>query len=165
MIEASDSVFPNNAVKLIAVRFASLDADLFVTKRPLRPTDPIQSIGVFGQLWQPVEDSLELGGGPNPYATQPRLETYNIGVQTYIKDTDMERGLDVSSVISEMVRTMLYHDEPLRVGLGALETTVLGVRKRTARWQIGQQRYLSNEVAGNHIYLSTLELWLATETV
>lgn len=165
MIEVSDSVFPNNAVALLVARYQLLDSDLFVCPRPLRPTDPNQSIGVFGQVWSPQEDSYELGGNSYPGSGQPTVETYSIGIQAFIKDMDEERGLAVSSVLAETTRTMLYHDEPLRVGLGSLETTVLGVTKRTASWKVGSQRYLSNEVDGNHIYLSTLELWLATETV
>jgi hypothetical protein len=93
------------------------------------------------------------------------LDTYNIGVQGFVKDMDRERGLAVSSHMAEMLRTMLYDDEPLRVGLSLLQATVLGVTKRTARWKVGSQRYLSNEVDGSHIYLSTLELWLETERV
>jgi hypothetical protein len=165
MIVADDSVFPNNAVTVLAARFESIDPDLSVVRRPLRPTDPNQSIGVFGQLCDPQDDSVEFRGNPNPHAGVPTRESYNIGIQAYVKDMDVERGLAVSSNMAEMVRTMLYDDEPLRVGLSVLKATVLGVTKRTARWKIGSQRYLSNEVNGSHIYLSTLELWLETERV
>jgi hypothetical protein len=165
MIVADDSVFPNNAVVVLSTRFKSLDPDLSVFPRPLRPTDPNQSIGVFGQLWTPQEESMEFRGNPNPHAGTPTNENYSIGVQAFVKDMDSERGLAVSSHMAEMVRTMLYDDEPLRVGLSVLKATVLGVTKRTARWRIGSQRYLSNEVNGSHIYLSTLELWLETERV
>lgn len=165
MIEVDDSVFPNNAVIILTTRFRSLDPDLFVTARPLRPTDPNQSVGVFGQVWNPDEHSEEFRGLFNPNAGVPTLETYSIGVQGFVKDMDQERGLAVSSHMAEMLRTMLYDDEPLRVGLSTLQATVLGVTKRTARWKVGSQRYLSNEVNGSHIYLSTLELWLVTERV
>jgi hypothetical protein len=164
-ILAGDVVaFPNNAVDLVAGRFATLDPDIpaeHILKRPLRNTDPNISIGVFATLWLPDENSMEMKGTG---FHDPTVDTYTLGVQGFVKDMDEERGLASHSVLSEMIRTMLYRDDPLRVGLAALSTSIGGVTKRYRRSGIRTQRYLSNELDGSWLYLSTLEFWLETES-
>lgn len=164
MITATEPVFPNNAVDLIATRCGLLDADLWITKRPLRESDPVQSIGVFGSQWNPAEDSYEMRGGA-PSTHEPTLSSYLIGVQAFVKDMDEEKGLATHSVLSKMIRAMLYRDAPLRLGLRSLSVVMDGSTERTQRFGIRTQRYLSNELQGSWLYLSTLEFWLETETV
>ncbi len=164
MIEASDAVFPNNFVLLIADRFEMLDADLMVFKRPLRESDPNQCVGVFATLWTPDDQSMEMRG-PASGMHEPTIEAYSVGIQGFIKDTDTERGLNVHSVLSEMIRSMLYRDAPLRVALSSLTTDLLGVHKRVQGWGIRNQRYFSNELSGAWVFLSTVECWLEVETV
>lgn len=166
MIDSDTAVFPNNAVDIIATRLALLDADgdVVVLKRPLRESDPVQCIGVFATLWTPNEESMEMRGvlGGNH---EPTLEQYMIAIQAFVKDMDEERGLAVHSVLSEMIRSMLYRDSPLRVALGSLTTDLLGIAKRTQGWGVRNQRYFSNELSGSWVYLSTVECWLEVETV
>lgn len=167
MISAETPVFPNNVVELIAARSSLLDDDLIVVKRPLRRSDPVQSVGVFGAQWLPNDNSYEMRGGPEG-RSEPSLSTYMISVQAFVKDMQEERGLYAHSVLSKMIRSMLYRDEPLRVALGSLSVTS-GVgpsasTESTKRWGIRQQRYFSNELEGSWLYLSTLEFWLETET-
>ncbi len=157
-------VFPNNAVDLIDTRAQLLDADLFCIKRPLRESDPNQSVGVFPSYWTPDEDSYEMRGIPSPGRSEPTLSQYLIMVQAFVKDMDEERGLATHSVLSKMIRSMLYRDAPLRVGLAALTVTMNGSTEKTKRWGIRTQRYFSNELSGSWLYLSTLEFWLETET-
>jgi hypothetical protein len=164
MITTSTVVFPNNVVDLVATRLDAIDTDLFTIKRPLRPTDPNQSIGVFAALWTPDDDSYEMKAA-KPGLSEPSIQRYQITVQAFIKDMDEERGLAVHSVLSKMVRSVLYRDEPLRVGLIALATTISGSTERTKRWQILTQRFVANEVQGSWLYLSTLDFLLETETV
>src|SRR3546814_47574 len=109
MIDSSTIVFPGNAVDLIATRSQSLDADLVVVKRPLRETDPVQCVGVYGSLWHPDEESLEMRGGPENLR-EPSISRYLIAVQAMVKDMDEERGLATHSILSKMVRAMLYRD-------------------------------------------------------
>lgn len=156
-------VFPNNIVDLAAARFATIDPDLYVVRRPLRNSDPNQSIGVSAAQWLPQEDSYEMLGGPVG-RHEPSLQQYLVTVQAFVKDMDEERGLAVHSVLSKMIRSMLYRDEPLRVGLSALSVSMNGSTERAQRWGIRQQRYFSNEISGSWLYLSTLEFWLETET-
>lgn len=164
MIEANNTVFPNNVVNLLATRFELFDPDLFVTKRPLRHIDPEQSIGVFGALWSPDDDSYEMKGAPIG-RSEPTLQSYIITIQAYVKDMDEERGHSAHSVLSKTIRTMLYRDEPLRVGLIGLSSSMFGSVERLQRWKVRNQRFNSNELQGDWLFLSTLEFWLETETV
>lgn len=164
MIVENQNVFPNNAVYLITARTKLLDTDLYVIRRPLRESDPTQSVGVFAAQWLPEETSYEMVGGPVG-RHEPTLQQYFITVQAFVKDMDEERGLATHSVLSKMIRSMLYRDDPLRVALGSLSVTTDNSIERTQRWGIRQQRYFSNELSGSWLYLSTLEFWLETETV
>lgn len=164
MIPSDTLVFPNNIVDLVAVRSELLDPDLFVIKRPLRNSDPNQSIGISAVVWQPDDDSMEMrGGGPGP--SEPTLSTYRLAVQGFVKDMDEVRGLATHSVMSKLIRNMLYRDAPLRIGLSSLSTSMSGVTERAQRWGVATQRYYSNEIEGSWLYLSTLEFWLETETI
>lgn len=159
MIEPRDDVFPNNIIKLLSDSAQALDADLFVTGRPLRSSDPLQAVGIFPSMWQPVEASQEMGR-VNP--GEPTMQTYSIGLQAFVKDGDELVGLKRHSTLSHMLRTMLYRDPAIRVGLPALSYTTGGVTERVMRWGVRNQRFLSNEVTGSWLYLSTLEVWAET---
>lgn len=162
MIEASDAVFPNNAVLVLAENLQRIDSDLFVARRPLRKTDPNQSIGVYATSWNPNEDSYEFLGVPT--AHQPTLNNYLIGIEAYVKDADEERGLSAHSVLSTSVRAMLYRDPVLLVTLRSLVASTADSKERLQRFGIRTQRYSSNELQGSFLYLSVLEIWLETET-
>lgn len=162
MIVSNDAMFPNNAVQIVAARSALLDPDLTVLKRPLRNTDPNQSIGVFGSLWVPQDDSKEMLGQAR--ASQPTLSQYRVVVQSFVKDMDEVRGLNVHGVLARMIRSMIYNDAALRVALSSLTSTLNGVTEASQRWGISQQRFFSNELSGEWLYLSILEFWLETET-
>lgn len=164
MITDTVPVFPNNAVSLIQQQAKLLDPDLFVVRRPLRDTDNIQSIGVFASQWNPENDSFEMRGVPSG-RHEPTLSYYLITVQSFVKDMDEERGLATHSVLSKMVRSMLYRDNTLRVGLLALSVAMNGSTERTKRFGINRQNFVSNELNGSWLYLSTLEFQLETETV
>lgn len=162
MIDDTEPVFPNNVVELVAAKMQLIDSDFVVLKRPLRPSDPNQSIGIFGTLWMPDESSLEIGGiAP----AEPTLSSYQLGVQCLVKDGDEERGLTIHSIMSKRVRSVLYRDEALRVSLGMLYVTDGLSTERAKRWGIRTQRYMNNDIEGKFVYLSTLDYWLETETV
>jgi hypothetical protein len=95
----------------------------------------------------------------------PTLQNYNITVQALVQDMDTERGLATHSVLSKLVRGVLYHDNPLHVGLGLLSSQMFGVTERYRRREIVSQRFMSNEISGNWLYLSVLDLRIETETV
>lgn len=161
-IVADSTTFPNNVVEILETRSKLLDPDLFVVKRPLKSTDPNQSIGITAAQWRPDEDSLEMRG----MATmEPTLSRYLITVQAFVKDMDEIRGLNVHSVLSRRIRAMLYNDTPLRASLASLSSTMLGVTERPRRWGVSQQRFFANEIESSWLYLSILEFWLETETM
>ena len=162
MISESVPVFPNNVVDLLHKRLSLMDDDLFVIRRPLRETDPQQSIGIFAMQWVPNEESYEFLGVPK--ATTPTLQTYLIMIQAFIRDADEERGLATHSVLTKMVRSILYRDDPLQVGLSSLVVSMSSSLERAKRWGLRQSRYFSNELNGDWLYLSTTEFWLETET-
>ena len=80
MIEADSAIFPNNIVKYVANAMRTLDADIKVFERPLRDTDPRQSIGIHAQLWTPDDESLEMQGIGRPGVQMPTLQNYTFGV-------------------------------------------------------------------------------------
>lgn len=159
MISADVPVFPNNVVDLIATRAQLLDSDLTVVKRPLRASDPTQAVGVFPSEWRANTDTTEIG------SIEPTIQRYTFAIQAFVKDMDEERGLATHSVLSKMVRSMLYRDPPLHGSLGVLSVEMSSSTERTQRWGIGTVRYVSNEIQGSWLYLSTLEFWLETETL
>ena len=163
MITADETQFPNNAVALLELRCQLVDPDLFVIKRPLRASDPNQSIGVYAAQWVPNDDSKEMRavmGG-----IQPTLSRYNIVIQALVRDTDEVRGLNVHTILARLLRSMLYTDAPLRDSLAQLSSNLGGATERSQRWGISQQRFFANELAGEWLYLSILEFWLETETI
>lgn len=161
MITPDASVFPNNIVELVSTRLSLLDSDVAVFKRPLRNTDPNQTVGIFASSWVPEEDSREMRG--RDFYSQPTCSTYRVAVQAFVKDYDEINGLNTHSVLARTVRSMLYTDQPLRVALSTLSSTLGGSIERSQKWGISQQRFFSNELGGEWLYLSILEFWLETE--
>lgn len=162
MIDATlEAQFPNNVVSLLAVALPQVDPDAQVFTRPLRPTDPNYSIGVYGALWTPDEESQEMGNLFN----ESTLQQYQLGIQTLIKDGEPERGLAVSSIFNTRVRRMLYRDEPLRVALGSLYVEDISYRESMRRWGVRTQRFMSNDIEGQFVYISVLDFWIETEVI
>lgn len=163
MISEETEVFPNNVVSLMKARAKLLDKDIEVFGRPLRSSDPNQCIGILAAQWLPDEESYEMLGGPQG-RHEPTLQSYLITVQALVRDTDEERGLATHAVLSKMIRSMLYRDEPLRVALLSLNVQMNGSTERLQRFGVRQQRFFSNEISGSWLYLSNLEFWIETET-
>lgn len=165
MITDVTQVFPNNVVTILANRISELDADLVVLKRPLRKNDPNQCVGIIGMNWMPENDSFEMRGLPSAHRSEPTLGCYLIGIQAFVRDGDEERGLATHSVLSKMIRTMLYRNEDLRLDFAALSVSMGGSIERSQRWGVRTQRFMSNEISGAFLYLSTIEFFFDTETV
>lgn len=155
-----DPFFPYNFVDMMAFRFSMIDDDLFVCKRRLYTTDPAQAVGVFADVWAPDQQSYEMRGD---LASEPTRQYYDIMVQCMIKDTDEERGIAVTSKLSKIIRGIMLTDVPLRDSLRTLVTDLYGVRERTLRWSVPAQRFLSQELQGQFIFLSTVQVRVETE--
>jgi hypothetical protein len=162
VIQADDTLFPNNIVALLKLRSQLIDPDLAVFGRPLRNTDPNQSIGITAAHWVPNEESQQMLGAP--FSVQPPLSRYTVSIQAFVKDADEERGLNTHASLSNLVRSMLYADNPLRVALSSLSSTINGATEASQRWGVSTQRFFQNELGGEWLYLSILDFWLETET-
>lgn len=161
MITGNEVVFPNNVVSLFAVKLGTIDADMTVVTRPLHRTDPDQSIGVYAQIWEPDEDSYEMGhivGG-----AEPTISRYQIAVQAMIKAGSEEQGLAVHSVLSKRIRTVLYRDTALQVALRSLVVTDGSSTERFMRGIIRTQRYMNDDIQGVFVFVSTLDYSIETE--
>lgn len=165
MITDATVVFPNNVVNILATHIQTLDADLAIVRRPPRTADPNQTVGVVAMQWTPREDSYELRGPPGVGRSEPTLGRYTVAVQAFVRDADEERGLAVHSVLSKMIRAMLYRDEDLRIDFAALSVQMNGSTERFQRWGVTTQRFMSRELTGAFLYLSTIECFFETETV
>lgn len=165
MIEFDETMFPNNVVQYTSQAMQSIDADIKVFKRPLRNTDPMQSIGVFAEAWDPDPESYEMQGIDFPSPNQPTLQQYRLGVQAFIKDSEQERGLAVHAALSQRVRSVLYTNPNLQIVFGQLSVDLPGgMTESMRRWGVRTARYFSGEIDAQMLYLSTLEFWIETET-
>lgn len=163
MITVETPIFPNNALVLVAAALDGIDPDIDVIKRPLQNSDPQQSIGIFAQAWDPDEESVEFIGEGGP--VRPTLQRYILGVQSFVKDYDEERGLAIHSVLAQRVRSVLYTHPTLKVALAQLSVTFEdGTVERLQRWGLRTARYFSGEIEAEKLFLATLEFWIETET-
>lgn len=160
MIDPTTPAFPNNVVYCLTSVLPAIDDDIVPLNRPLRPTDPNLSIGVYATLWSPEEDSYEIG---NMFPHEPSLQTYQIGIQTLVKDGDTQRGLAISSILTKRIRAVVYRNQPLRIALSSLTVQDDVSRESMRRWGIRNQRFMSNDIEGTFVTISVLDLWLETE--
>lgn len=159
LLSVNTSVFPNNAQALIKARFDDLYGDsVLVVGRRLKVTDDTMSIGVAPDMWIPDESSFEFR------SLEPTVSTYTIWIQSFVKNSDEEEGVQLGSVLAKVVRTTLYRDMPLQVGLNSLSVTMMGATETIQRRGIRRSQYLSTEIQGNFLYLNTLEYYIETET-
>jgi hypothetical protein len=159
IFDARTAVFPNNAASLIQARISDLYGDeLDIYGRRLRLTDNTKSVGVAPDLWVPDESSFEFR------SLEPTVSTYTIWIQCFVKNSDEEEGVKEHSVLSKVIRTLLYRDGPLAVGLNQLSVAMMGSTERIQRRGFRRAQYLSTELQGNWLFLNTLEYYIETET-
>lgn len=158
-LTATDAVFPENIIAVITARIKpAIDADLTVLRRPIVPTDPAQTVGVFAWTWAPDQTSVEIR------SVQPTLNRHNIVIQSMIKSFDKQEAINIHSVLSSRLRNMFYNDAPLHVGLTLLSVTLDNVTERVQRRGITIQRFISREVEGQFLYTSWMDAWVETES-
>ena len=153
-------VFPQNFCNPVRSVLESIDPRLTVLARPLRPSDPHLSIGVYGTMWTPEEDSYEMG---HSAPGEPTLNQYQVGIQSLVKGGDTDVMLNLSNLLSYRIRTVLYRNEPLRVILRSLKVTDAAFTESMKRWGIRTQRFMSNDIEGTFVTSSVLDLWIETE--
>lgn len=156
-----DNAFPTNGLMVLYDRLALIEGVALVVRRPIRPIDPSFTIGVTSQDWEP-NGGPEMRGRTNP---DPTISRYIYAIQAFVKHSDVDEGLRLHAYLAKKIRVMLYRDPDLRVRLAALTEDDLGVHERTQRWGVRRQNYMSNEVDGTWLHLSTTEFYLETETI
>lgn len=161
----TSDVFPSNVIKLVATRMHQKWPSTDVKMRALRVSDTINAIGVFPSDWTPDVDSYEMQQVMQPKpAGFPTIQTYLISIQAFVKDMEAERAIRIHSLMSKAIRSLLYHDTPLALGLQALRVEMDNVTEVIQRRMIVRQKYLSNEIDGSWLYLSTLQYLIETES-
>ena len=158
--ENQNSSFPDNVIRVIEPKMVAIDTDMTVVRRPLRPSDPNQAIGLFPTLWMPNEESYEIGHS-TPH--EPTIHEYQIGVQGLIKHGDEVIGLSIHSLLAMYIRRVLYKDQNLRNDITSLVVASGGLVERTRRWTARLQRYMNDEVEGQFVFVSTCEVIVETE--
>lgn len=150
-----------DASTIILGRLANIHVGLNAHLRMLKATDENFSIGVFPSTWQPDEDSHEMGHYPS---SEPTLLKYQIGIHVLTKDSDRIRGLAIHTALTKRVRSVLYRDATLRVGLESLSVTDSFGTESYRKGRPQSIRYLSSEIGNNQLaYLSVLDYNLDTE--
>lgn len=128
-----------------------------VLARPLRPTDPDVSIGVYLVDWTPRDYQI----GQN----DPVVGLYEFRVDLLVKHIEEMQGRTLSAKYAKMIRTMLYGDGDLRVALSQTTEEFNGLVERVQKCGVRVQRFLNNEIKGTFLYLASSEFYVETETV
>lgn len=175
MIDPSEVTFPNNIVMTLKTELQKIDpptydvdgvtlleAGLTILLRPIRKGDPGQALGITAAMWSPDVDSYEFLGSQG--RTGATINTYLIGIQVFVQDSEEARGLQTIATLSGLVRGKLSRDPDVRVALAMLRSTEFGYEERFLKSYIQGQRFLSNEIEGSFYHLSNLELIVETET-
>lgn len=149
--------FPENVVAELKVSLEALATFDVILKRPLKPVDPNNSCGVYAVDWVPQEYAMG--------QFDPAISRYLFGIQTFVKHGNEQEGIELHAQHAKKVRVMLYRDTDLRVRLGQLSTIEAGVTERAQKWGVQHQRYISNEINNNFLFLAVTEFWLETEMV
>lgn len=168
MIDPNVLYFPMNIVQIIALIASDLGEEeldpkdrLNILKRPLRPEDKTQSIGITPLDWSPELGTRQMGHG----RAEPMLQQYRILVQGMVKSGSEEEAIHKHSVLSYLIRQMLYRDKALEVGLSELSVSLGGSVEKFARKDVLTQDYGNNDVDKKFVYLSATEFLVETTTI
>jgi hypothetical protein len=154
----NQDLFPDTFVSLVADHISSVLTDKIVVTRPVRETDPSETIGIFPTSWRPDDMSAQIG------QMEMGLSRYTLTIQNIVKSMDEVEGRRRFSLHAKLLRAILYRDDGLRVLLGGLEEELMGTKERVKRYGIVSQNFVSNEFPGAFIYLGVTEFYVETET-
>lgn len=151
--------FPANFVWAISNALARAPYVDTVLRRPIRPVDPNLTAAVYCHNWAPQQGGYEIG------QEEPVLTEYNFVVEYLVKYAgDEAEGHNVHSVGSKHIRAMLYRDEALGIQLRQLHETYAGTREQVKRIKLRRQRFFSNRIRNDMIFLSAIDGFVETET-
>lgn len=146
------NAFPASIVTTLTRNLRRLPVIQEVLMRPLRPVDPNYCLGVFANDWTPGIGSYAIG------QEDPQHATYHVRIQCMVKHLIEQEGLQEHSVLSKSLRAMVYRDAQLRAELTALAEETFGVAERLKHYTVQAQRFLTNELSGSYIYLSSMDV-------
>lgn len=150
-------MFPTNVIDVLHPLMEQLDGIKHVYKRQIEPVDPDSSLGLTYFDWTP--EDLELGG------FGPTLSTYRFGAQVMVKHTNEEDGTRLHVELATRVRRAFWQDLSVRAALSALVVEDGDWKERVQRWGVTQQRFASDQVDRQFLFLSMLEFFVQTESV
>lgn len=151
--------FPMNVLDELAVAFGTHMPNHTVIQRPLRYSDPNQSIGLYAVDTNPLQEAMVIG------QQEPILNRYNYRIQNLVKHSAEITGKSWFTLDAKTIRAVLYRDNALTLRLAALVEEVLGTREVAKQWGVSRQRFLSNELQSQFIYLAQTDFWLETESI
>ena len=151
--------FPMNVVDELNVAMDQHMPDHTITSRPLRYSDPARSIGLY------VVDAVELTNSQQIGQREPALTRYQFRIQNLVKHSDEILGKAWFALDAKAIKAVLYRDDALALRLVALNEELLGTRETVKQWGVGRQRFLSNELRSQFIYLAQTDFWLETESI
>lgn len=158
--DPGDTFFPYNVVQVLEDFIWSIDSDITFFRRPLKKTDPTQSVGLIPARSYYKKDSQEVG------RVEKTIKCYDIMVQTLIADTDAGRGLRIHSLFAKHIIELLARDGALRVGLRDLATTdTRGVKEALTQHEAGEQIFHTNRQDASFKFLSTTEFSIETQII
>lgn len=159
-IDGTEAVFPNVVVDLIFEQAPKSLPIQAAFKRPMRSSDLDQSFFVYSSNWRPDANSYEIG------FRGPTIERYEIGIQALIKDLDRDRGANRLGVLSELIRTFVYSDHSLRLGLDQLSTSFGGMVKKVQKLTVTKQNYfVASPKSRQFLYLSEMTLTVDVQVI
>ncbi len=155
--DTARTLFPTNIVEVSRDFILPLLSVENVYRRVLRPEDPNSSVGIVAVDWEPGEYLIG--------QEEPALSMYHFSIQSLVKHGNEEEGLTHHSLLAKNLAHLLYRDAAFRVALLTLNAEVMGVKESARRMGVRQQRYRSNEIDGEWLFVSTTEMWVQTESI
>lgn len=149
--------FPANIVQALKETIGASPAIDVCVGRPLRTIDVNASLGIYAVDW--TAKNYILG------QDETNDSEYHIRIQVLIKHAQEDEGLVQHSMLSKYVRAMVVRDATTRQRLAALSETSMGITERFQKAQVRTQRFLSNEIQGEFLFLSTMDLIVTVEAV
>jgi len=136
-----------------------MEDQIQIFRRPISPSDPNLSVGIWLASWQPLAD-------PSIGMLEQDLVQYSYGLSTLVKSDNRESGLRISAILAKKVRLALVRNQEFRVQLQSLREDEDGFSpfERVLRYKYERITYddmaLSN---GGFLYLTAAIFNVDTE--
>lgn len=132
-----------------------------IYRRPLAGHDDGDSIGIVPVMWNPDEDSVEMGRETG--ATVATFQRYPFDIQTLVIDPDEIEGIKAHSYFAALVKQKLQFSELLNDELKGMSTNLNGSTETVTRWGVENQTYFSEGSGAYFSYMSNTSFYVDTE--